>query len=60
VLSALAQGWSNRRMAEELRLSERTVKFHLSNIYGKLAVGDRAEALVHAVRRGWVEIERAV
>jgi DNA-binding NarL/FixJ family response regulator len=60
VLSALAQGWSNRRIAEELRLSERTVKFHLSNIYGKLAVSDRAEALVHAVRRGWVEIEREV
>jgi DNA-binding NarL/FixJ family response regulator len=58
VLSAPAQGWSNRRIAEELRLAERTVKFHLSNIYGKLAVSDRAEALVHAVRRGWVEIER--
>jgi DNA-binding NarL/FixJ family response regulator len=45
-------------MAAELQLTERTVKFHLSNIYGKLAVSDRAEALVHAVRRGWVEIER--
>jgi DNA-binding NarL/FixJ family response regulator len=60
VLSALAQGWSNRRIAAELRLTERTVKFHLGNIYSKLAVSDRAEALVHAVRRGWVEIEREV
>jgi DNA-binding NarL/FixJ family response regulator len=45
VLRLLSRGWSNDHIAAELHLSERTVRFHLSNIYGKLEVSSRAEAI---------------
>lgn len=51
VLLRLAEGWSNGRIAQELSVSERTVRFHLSNIYDKLDVGTRAEAIAWALRR---------
>jgi DNA-binding NarL/FixJ family response regulator len=54
VLSALARGLSNQQIAQELWLAEQTVKFHLSNIYRKLEVRNRTEAVQHAVRRGFV------
>ena len=45
VLDLLSNGWSNSRIAEELHVTERTVRFHLTNIYEKLNVGSRAEAI---------------
>ena len=51
VLRMLAKGWTNTRIANELSVSERTVRFHLSNIYDKLGVGSRAEAIAWALRR---------
>ncbi|MFF6790912.1 LuxR C-terminal-related transcriptional regulator [Streptomyces filamentosus] len=50
VLRHLALGHRNRRIAEELHISESTVKFHVANILGKLGVGSRGEAaaLFHA------------
>ena len=45
VLNQLSKGWSNSRIAEELHVSERTVRFHLTNIYEKLNVSSRAEAI---------------
>jgi len=51
VLQMLAKGWTNTRIAHELSVSERTVRFHLSNIYDKLGVGSRAEAIAWALRR---------
>ncbi|HXF62948.1 MAG TPA: response regulator transcription factor [Caldilineaceae bacterium] len=51
VLRMLAKGWTNTRIAHELSVSERTVRFHLSNIYDKLGVGSRAEAIAWALRR---------
>lgn len=53
VLHHLARGWSNRRMAEELDVTERTVRFHLKNIYRKLDVDSRGEAIVWAVQAGY-------
>ncbi|RIK49087.1 MAG: hypothetical protein DCC57_12940 [Chloroflexi bacterium] len=47
----LAQGWTNTRIATEMSVSERTVRFHLSNIYDKLGVSSRAEAIAWALRR---------
>ena len=44
VLDALARGLSNRSIAKELWLSEQTIKFHLTNIYGKFGVSTRTEA----------------
>jgi DNA-binding NarL/FixJ family response regulator len=54
VLQALARGLSNQQIAKELWLAEQTVKFHLSNIYRKLDVRNRTEAVQQAVRRGFV------
>jgi DNA-binding NarL/FixJ family response regulator len=51
VLTMLAQGWTNTRIANEMTVSERTVRFHLSNIYDKLGVSSRAEAIAWALRR---------
>lgn len=52
VLELLAAGLSNRRIAEQLGISEHTVKFHVNAIYGKLDASSRTEAVNHALRRG--------
>lgn len=52
VLELLAAGLSNRRIGEELGISEHTVKFHVNAIYGKLDASSRTEAVNHALRRG--------
>ncbi|MEZ4663991.1 MAG: response regulator transcription factor [Caldilineaceae bacterium] len=49
VLNLLKKGWANSRIAEELFLSERTVRFHLTNVYDKLGVSSRAEAISWAL-----------
>lgn len=51
VLNLLSNGWSNSRIAEELHVSERTVRFHLTNIYEKLNVTSRAEAISWALNQ---------
>lgn len=51
VLLLLAEGWTNARIAQDLSVSERTVRFHLSNIYDKLGCNSRAEAIAWALRR---------
>jgi len=57
VLQLLARGWDNHRIAEELAISERTVRFHLRNIYDKLGLKSRTEAAVWAVRQGLGDTE---
>lgn len=56
VLALLAQGRQNKEIARELSITERTVKFHLSAIYGKLGAGNRTEAVAIALQQGLVEI----
>jgi two-component system, NarL family, response regulator LiaR len=52
VLRLLAQGRSNKEIARELVVSERTIKGHVSNILGKLGLQDRTQAALYAVRHG--------
>jgi DNA-binding NarL/FixJ family response regulator len=58
VLKPAARGKSNKEIAEELVLSVRTVEAHLGNIFNKLGVGSRTEAIIHALKKGWVELEQ--
>jgi DNA-binding NarL/FixJ family response regulator len=55
ILEALQSGSSNAAIAKELFLAEQTVKFHLTNIYRKLGVSSRTEAVRHAYERGILE-----
>jgi len=50
VLALMAEGLSNREIAERLVISERTVKYHVGNIYGKLGVRKRTEAVLLALK----------
>ena len=52
VLALVAKGTSNREIARELFISEATVKTHLTHLYGKLGVSDRAAAVATAYQRG--------
>lgn len=52
VLALVAKGTSNREIARELFISEATVKTHLTHLYAKLGVNDRAAAVAVAYDRG--------
>lgn len=54
VLRLVAEGLRNREIAAQLATSERTVKFHLGNLFGKLQVTSRTEMTAQARRRGWL------
>lgn len=56
VLQLLSEGQSNRKIAETLVISEKTVKNHVSNILQKMKVNDRTQAVVKAIKNGWVEV----
>lgn len=56
VLHLLADGRSNRDISDMLFISEKTVKNHVSSVLRKMDVNDRTQAVVDAIRRGWVEI----
>ena len=57
VLRLAAKGDSNKEIALALVISPRTVQVHLANIFSKLQVGSRTEAVLYAVKRGWVILE---
>lgn len=56
VLTLVADGHSNRQVAESLGISEHTVKFHLASIFGKLGASTRTEAVHRGLRHGVIEI----
>jgi DNA-binding NarL/FixJ family response regulator len=56
VLRLLAKGLQNKEIAAELKVSVRTVKFHVTNILGKLNAGNRTEALAIAAQQGIISL----
>jgi DNA-binding NarL/FixJ family response regulator/Flp pilus assembly pilin Flp len=59
VLELIVRGASNKMIATTLGISHQTVKNHMTSIFRKLAVNDRTEAAVIALRRGWVRLQDA-
>jgi NarL family two-component system response regulator LiaR len=52
VLEQIARGLTNQEIAERLTISERTVRFHVSNILGKLHLANRTQAALYALQEG--------
>jgi NarL family two-component system response regulator LiaR len=57
VVRLVAQGRSNHEIAQALVISEKTVKTHISNVLGKLQLGDRTQLAIYAIRHGLVDLE---
>ncbi len=56
ILQFLAQGMNNRDIAEALYISDRTVQTHLTNIFAKMQVSSRLEAVLKGIRLGWLTL----
>ncbi|MGH2489455.1 MAG: response regulator [Candidatus Limnocylindria bacterium] len=56
ILDNIAQGMTNKQVAYTLGISEQTVKNHMSSILRKLSVNDRTQAVVYAMRQGWIKL----
>ncbi len=57
ILRLAAQGLTNKAIGQEIGISDRTVQGHLANIYGKLGVASRTEAVTEALKRGWIVLK---
>lgn len=57
VLRYIAQGMTNQEISDELVLSERTVRTHVSHILGKLHLANRTQAALYALREGYASLE---
>jgi len=56
ILTLLASGLANKQIAYRIKISDKTVRNHISNIYEKLKLADRSQAVLYAVRKGLVEL----
>ncbi|HHJ05916.1 MAG TPA: response regulator transcription factor, partial [Anaerolineae bacterium] len=54
ILRLVGKGLTNKEIGRSLYISDRTVQAHLSNIFSKLNVSSRTEAVMYAVRQGWI------
>jgi two-component system response regulator DegU len=57
ILQLITRGMSNKEIALELSISHQTVKNHMTSILRKLAVNDRTQAAIYALRKGWVRLQ---
>ncbi len=57
ILHSIARGLSNKQVALELGISHQTVKNHMTSILRKLAVNDRTQAAIYALRKGWIRLQ---
>lgn len=58
ILDYIARGNSNKEIAKSLKISDQTVKNHITSILKKLSVNDRTAAVVHALRKGWIKMDQ--
>jgi DNA-binding NarL/FixJ family response regulator len=59
VVRGVAKGWTNREIAQQLAISDRTVQGHLANIFAKLHVSSRTEVVTVALQRGLISLPNA-
>lgn len=59
ILETVARGQSNKEIARTLGIGDQTVKNHVTAILRKLAVNDRTQAVIQAIRHGWVKLDDA-
>lgn len=57
VLTCITQGRSNREIAEELRIAEKTVRIHVSSVLDKMGARDRTQATIYALQRGLIHFD---
>ncbi len=57
VLTCVTQGLSNREIAEELGIMEKTVRIHVSSVLDKMGARDRTQATIYALQRGLVHLD---
>ena len=60
ILDCIARGMSNKEIARSLLISDQTVKNHITSILRKLMVNDRTQAVIYALRRGWIKMSDEV
>jgi DNA-binding NarL/FixJ family response regulator len=58
VLVCITQGRSNREIADELSIAEKTVRMHVSALLEKMGARDRTQATIYAIQRGLVHLDR--
>jgi DNA-binding NarL/FixJ family response regulator len=57
VLICITRGRSNREIAEDLRIAEKTVRIHVSSVLDKMGVRNRTQATIQALQRGMIHLE---
>ena len=57
ILKLAPKGMSNKKIADELIISERTVQTHLVNVFRRMGASSRTQAVLHALKKGWITLD---